>query len=142
MTPPIAAQLQIGLAISSAATVAAVLVGWVSIVYLAMAFGVRHGELVWSGSHVGRLPAEQRWWSVFYGLALLGSALVLLDLANVVALESIPQRWNVAEGFVATCLLGGATVVALVKGSTWERMFFAPITLLGAGVAYWLAFAS
>ena len=142
MTPLIANQFQIGLSISTAAGVAAVLVAWVALVYLGMGLGLRHGELVWAGDHVGRLPTEQRWWSVFYGVALLASALVLLDLAGVVEVEFVEQHWIVAEGFVATCLLGLATLVALVKGTTWERMFFAPITFLGAGVAYWLTFVA
>lgn len=135
-------QFPMGLPITSSATIAAVLLGWVALVYLGMAIGLRHGELVWSGSHVGRLPAEQRWWSIFYGLGLVGSAVVLLELAEVVEVELIAEEWTVAWGFVALCLLGLATVAALVKGSTWERMLFAPITLLGAGMVYWLAFVS
>lgn len=142
MAPLIVAQLQISLPISASAIIAAVLLGWAALVHLGMASGIRYGELVWSGSHVGRLPTEQRWWSVFYGLGLLGSAVVLLHSAEVVEVGFIPTEWTVSAGFVATCLLGVATVVALVRGSRFERMFFAPITLLGGGLAYWLAFVS
>ena len=133
-------QLQFNLTIPSSVAISALLLGLVAVVYLGMAFGVRYGEHVWAGAHVGRLPAEKRWWSLFYGLGLLGSALVLLDAADVIEAGLIPAAWAMAAGFVVTCLLGLATLFALVKGSTWERMFFAPITFLGAGVAFWLTF--
>jgi hypothetical protein len=115
------------------------LLGLAGLVHLGMAFGIRYGELVWSGAHVGRLPAEQRWWSLLYGLGLIGSGLVLLDLANVIE-AWIPTRWTTAAGFAVTCLLALATIFALVRGSTSERMVFAPITFLGAGLTSWLTF--
>lgn len=142
MDPLIAAQFQTGLSIAASATIAAVLLGWAALVHFGMASGLRYGELVWSGSRIGRLPSEQRWWSGFYGLGLLGSAAVILHSASVVEFELILEEWTLAAGFIATSLLGVATVFALVKGSTFERMLLAPITLLGAGMAYWLAFIS
>jgi hypothetical protein len=131
----------VNISITSSVTISATLLGLVAIVYLLMAVGVRHGELVWAGTHVGRLPAEQRWWSLVYGVGLMLSGFVLLDMADSVGYELVPGDWLVAAGFVVVCLLGVATLVALLKGSRWERMFFAPITFLGAGLAYWLTFA-
>ncbi len=140
MLQGIADRIETGLTPSSSAMISAGLLGLVAIAYLAMAFGVRYGEVVWSGSHIGRLPSEQRWWSLFYGVGLIGSALVLVDVADVADLDLIPATWDVAAGFVAACLLGLATLFALFRGTTWERMLFAPITFLGAGLAWWLSF--
>lgn len=125
---------------SSAAMISAALLAWVALVYLTMAAGVRSGELVWSGRHISRLPAEQRWWSLFYGLSLVVSGVVLLQLAGTIDMAVIPERWLEPAGFAVTCVLGIATLVGLFKGSTWERLLFVPMTLLGCGVAAWLTF--
>jgi hypothetical protein len=125
---------------STAALISASLLAWVAVVYLLTAAGVRSGELVWAGRHISRLPAEQRWWSLLYGIALLGSGLVLLQLAGAINVELIPEQWLQGAGFAVTCLLAIATVAGLVRGSTWERMLFVPATLLGAGLAAWLTF--
>lgn len=127
--------------VPSAATVSALLLGWVAVVHLVMAFGVRSGDLVWSGRRIGRLPAEQRWWSFFYGVGLIGSGLVLLELAEAIPSRLISGHWRQSAGFVVAALLGVATLSGLLKGSTWERMLFVPITLLGSGLAAWLAFS-
>ena len=133
-------QIAIDVTASSAAVVSALLLGWVAIVYLVMALGVRSGELVWSGRYVSRLPAEQRWWSFFYGAGLIVSAYVLLEMTSVISPGWISDRWLEAAGFGVMGFLTLATVFALFGGSTWERMLFVPITLLGAGLAAWLTF--
>lgn len=120
--------------------IAALLVGWVAVVYFSMAFGVRSGELVFSGRHVGRLPAEKRWWGFLYGLGLVLSGLVLLDLAGVTSLHWIPEGLDRSVGFVVAALLGVGTLFGAFAGSRWERMLFVPITLLGSAVAIWLTF--
>ncbi len=125
---------------SGAAVVSAALLAWVALVYLTMAFGVRSGDLVWSGRHPGRLPPEQRWWSIVYGMLLVGSGLVLLELTDVIDTGLLDSRWLDSAGFAVVAVLGVATLLALAKGSTWERLLFVPITLLGAGVAAWIAF--
>lgn len=126
---------------SLAAMVSAALLGWVAVVYLIMGFGVRSAELVWAGRHVSRLPAEKRVWSVLYGLGLLASGLVLLDLSGTIGTGLVPSGFATSAEFVVLAFLGVSTAFALFVGSTWERMLFAPITLLGAGLAGWLIFA-
>ncbi len=133
-------RLTAGVDPSLAAIVSALLLAWVALVYLVMAFGVRSGDLVWSGRHPGRLPAEHRWWSLFYGMALLGSGFILLELTDVIDTGLLGSRWLGSAGFAVVSVLGVATILALARGSTWERVFFVPITLLGAGLAAWLAF--
>jgi hypothetical protein len=140
MLDRIADQLPFDLSATSAAIIGAMLLGWVALVYLVMAFGVRNGELVWSGRHIGRLPAEQRWWSLFYGLGLIASGYVLLESTGAIDVALIPDRWLGSADFAVMCFLGFATLFGLLGGSTWERMLFVPITLLGAGMAAWLTF--
>lgn len=133
-------QIPIRLDLSAAGVIGAALLAWVALVYLVMALGVRSGELVWSGRHVSRLPAEQRFWSLLYGVALIGAAFALLEMTDVIETGLIPGQWMGSVGFAVTCLLGIATLIGLFKGSTWERVLFAPITLLGAGLAGWITF--
>lgn len=118
----------------------ALLVAWVATVYLALGFGVRAGELVFSGRHVGRLPAEKRWWGLLYGVGLVGAGFVLMEMAGAISTHWISDAWERSIGFVVTAVLGVATIMALASGSRWERMFFVPITLLGSAVAAWLTF--
>ncbi len=141
MLEEIARQISVGFDPPLATITGASLLGWVAIVYLIMGFGVRSGELVWSGRYIGRLPAEQRGWSFLYGGVLTGSGLVLLEIGDVIDTGLLPGRWLLSAGFTVVALLTVATVFKLVRGSTWERMLFAPITLLGAGLASWLTFA-
>lgn len=118
----------------------AILVAGVAVVYLVMGFGLRHGELIWSGRHVGRLPDEQRWWSLLHGLALLLSAGVILEISGVTDIGVIPSRWLESAGILVTAYLGITAIIGLLRGSAWERMIFTPITLLGCGLVGWLTF--
>ena len=138
MLTGVADQLQIHIDASTAAGVSAALLAWVALVYLMMGFGVRSGDLVWSGRHPGRLPAEHRWWSLLYGVGLLLAGFVLLEMTGVMSTGLLGDTWQDSAGFAVGSVLGVATVLSLAKGSTWERMLFVPITLLGAGVAVWL----
>jgi hypothetical protein len=140
MLAGIADQLQLHVDASIAAGVSAALLAWVALVYLVMGFGIRSGDLVWSGRHPGRLPAEQRWWSVLYGIVLLLAGFVLLEMTGVIATGLLRAHWRDSAGFAVGSVLGVAAVLSLAKGSTWERMLFVPITLLGAGLAAWLTF--
>lgn len=130
----------LGLDLSIAGILVAVCLILVAAIYLAMAFGVRSGELIWGGRHVGRLPGEQRVWSFLYGLSLLASALVILELSDAMTTGLVPSETLMSAGFAVTSLLGLATVTALARGSRWERWAFAPVTLVGAGLAGWLIF--
>lgn len=141
MLEEIARQIPVGIDLPTATITSASLLAWVAIVYLVMGFGVRSGELVWSGRHIGRLPGEQRAWSLLYGAVLIGSGVVMLDIGDVFDTGLLPGRWLLSAGFTVVALLTVATLFKLVRGSTWERMLFAPITLLGAGLAAWLTFA-
>ena len=136
----IARQIPVEMGAPMAATMTAALLGWVAVVYLLMGFGVRLGELVWSGRYISRLPAEQRWWSLIYGTVLVGTALVLLDIGDVVDWGLLPEGLVLSAGSAVASLLTVATLLSIARGSSWERMLFAPITLLGAGLAAWLTF--
>ncbi|MFP3880879.1 MAG: hypothetical protein ACLFRT_08280 [Actinomycetota bacterium] len=140
MLAEITSQIPVEMDIPMAAITSASLLGWVAMVYLIMGFGVRSGELVWSGRYIGRLPGEQRGWSLLYGLVLAGSGLVLLEIGDVIDTGLLPSRWILSAGFTVVALLTVATLFKLARGSSWERVLFAPITLLGAGVAAWLTF--
>jgi hypothetical protein len=140
MLTGIADQFPLHIDASTAAGVSAALLAWVALVYLVMGFGVRSGDLVWSGRHPGRLPAEQRWWSLLYGVGLLLAGFVLLELAGVMGTGLLRDNWQDSAGFAVGSVLGVATVLSLARGSTWERMLFVPITLFGAGLAAWLTF--
>ncbi len=140
MLEEIASQIPGEMDVPMAAITSASLLAWVAIVYLIMGFGVRSGELVWSGRYISRLPGEQRGWSLLYGAVLAGSSLILLEIGDVIDTGLLPGRWRLSAGFAVVALLTVATLFKLGRGSTWERMLFAPITLLGAGLAAWLTF--
>ena len=140
MLTGLADQLPFDINPSSAAILSASLLTWVALVYLMMAFGVRSGDLVWSGRHPGRLPVEHRWWSLLYGVGLLLAGFVLLEMTGVMGTGLLRDTWQDSAGFAVGSVLGVATVLSLARGSTWERMLFVPITLFGAGLAAWLAF--
>lgn len=125
---------------SDIALLSAAMLGWVAVVYLMMAFGLRSGDLVWTGYWPGRLPANMRVRSFLYGFGLLLSGWFLLEITGVIDPGIIPDRFMLSAGFVVTAFLGISGVASLVKGSRWERMFFVPITLLGAGLAGWFTF--
>jgi len=128
------------ISINDVGLVTAALLSWVAIVYFVMAFGVRSGDLVWTGYWPGRLPANLRWRSFLYGLGLVIAGYVLMVLTDVFESSIIPDRWMTSAGFVVTAFLGIAGLSSLAKGSRWERMFFMPITMLGAGLAAWATF--
>ncbi len=123
-----------------AALIASALLGWVALVHLLMASGVRLGELVWSGQQPRLLEPGLRVRSLLFGLGVAGSAIVLLFATGL--LESpIPTRWDRSATFAASAFLGVGFVYCVFAGSRWERMLFAPIFLLGAALAGWLTFA-
>ncbi|MCI0425397.1 MAG: hypothetical protein L0Z47_06030 [Actinobacteria bacterium] len=122
------------------ATMSGALLVWVATVHLVLALGVRRGELVWSGRYPRLLPRPLRWRSLGYAAALIGSAWLLAGLAGVLDTGPLADRWARSTGFVLTVFLGLAGLASLLKGSRWERLFFAPFTLFGAGLSCWLTF--
>lgn len=124
----------------SLALLAAGLLGWVAIVHVTMASGVRRGELVWGGKYPRLLAPELRRLSLFYALALLASGWVLAAFAGLVEPILIPEAWMRSAGFVVTVFLGVAGFLSLTRGGRWERWFFTPITLFGAALGGWLTF--
>lgn len=122
-----------------AALTASVLLGWVALVHLLMASGLRLGELVWAGQQPRLLQPELRVRSMLFGLGVAGSAVVLAFATGI--LESpIPHRWDRSATFGVTAFLGVGLAYCLFVGSRWERMLFAPILFLGASFAGWLTF--
>ena len=120
--------------------VAAALLAWVALVYLLMASGVRRGELVWAGRYPRRLPPTLRRASLFYAVSLLLSGWVIIAYTGVVNLAPVPEIWLRSAGWVVTVYLGVASGYSLLRGSKWERLLFAPITVLGALLAGYLTF--
>lgn len=131
--------LPIELTIRDAALIAAGLLGWVALVHLLLAAGMRRGELVWSGQRIRRLDPALRWRSFLFAVAITGSAAVLAFATGL--LESpIPDQWMQSATFVAMSFLGVSFLYCLFAGSSWERMLFSPILLLGTVLAGWLTF--
>jgi len=126
----------------SAALIIAALLGWVALVHFVVAAGVRLGELVWSGQQPRLLDPELRVRSFVYGVLLIGSGLVLAEATGLLGTSVIPENWMQSATFSVAAFLGVAFLYSVTKGSTWERMLFAPILLLGALFAGWLAFLS
>jgi len=122
-----------------AALIASLLLGWVALVHLLMASGLRLGELVWSGQQPRLLEPGLRVRSLLFGLGVVASALVLLYSTGVLD-SPIPARWERSATFAASAFLGVGFLYCLFAGSRWERMLFAPVLLLGALLAGWLTF--
>lgn len=123
-----------------AALITSMLLGWVALVHLLMASGLRLGELVWSGQQPRLLEPGLRVRSLLFGLGVAGSAMVLVFATGI--LESpIPSRWDMSATFTVTAFLGVSFFYCVFAGSTWERMLFSPILALGASLAGWLTFA-
>lgn len=119
----------------------AALLVWVALVHLVMAFGVRMGELVWGGRYPRLLPPQLRRRSLGYAILLLVSAWVLAALGGVVDFWPVSERWQRSVAWVVAAFLALAGIASLLRGSRWERMLFAPITLLGAALAGWFTFS-
>jgi hypothetical protein len=126
--------------IEIAALVTAVLLSWVALVHLALAAGMRRGELVWSGRQPRLLDPELRVRSALTGLLLLVSGAVLAEATGVIDTGMIAERYMQSATFAVMAFLGVYFVYAVFWGTRWERMLFAPITLAGALLAGWLTF--
>lgn len=120
-----------------AALIASALLGWVALVHLLMASGLRLGELVWSGQQPRLLEPALRVRSLLFGLGVTASAIVLAFVTGV--LESpIPPRLDRSVTFTVSAFLGASFLYCIFAGSRWERMLFAPILVLGSLLAGWL----
>lgn len=126
---------------SDASVVAGALLMWVALIYVLMGSGLRMGELVWSGRQPRLLSPDLRVRSIIYATLLIASILVLARANGLVGLGVIPDRYIQSATFAVAAFLGIATIYNLGWGSRWERMLFAPITLLGTVLAGWLTFA-
>lgn len=113
------------------------LLGWVALVHLLMASGVRLGELVWSGQQPRLLQPALRVRSFTFGVVLAGSGIVLAFATGLLA-SPIPDRWDRSATFTVSAFLGVSFLYCVFAGSRWERMLFAPILLLGSLLAGWL----
>lgn len=116
------------------------LLAWVALVHFVVAFGVRLGELVWAGRQPRLLDPTLRARSFGYGVLLLASSWVLAIATDLITSSLIPDRWMRSATFCVSAFLGVAFLFSVLRGSRWERMFFAPILLLGAAIATWLTF--
>lgn len=116
------------------------LLGWVALVHFVVAFGVRLGELVWAGRQPRLLDPALRARSFGYGVLLLGSSWILAIATDVISSSLIPDRWMRSATFSVAAFLAVAFLFSVFRGSTWERMLFAPILLLAAAIATWLTF--
>jgi hypothetical protein len=122
------------------ALAASALLSVVAVVHLALAAGVRRGELVWSGKQPRLLNPELRVRSAVAAILLIASAWVLVEVAGSVSIDLIPEEYTLSATFAVTAFLGAYFVYVAFKGSRWERFLFAPIVLAGAALAGWLAF--
>lgn len=131
----------LSMTIETAALAIAVLLCWVALVHLALAVGLRRGELVWSGRQPRLLAPELRFRSALTAVLLLISAFVLVEAAGVLDTGLIDERFVQSATFAVMAFLGVYVVYAVFWGTRWERMLFAPILLAGAILAGWLTFA-
>jgi hypothetical protein len=129
------------LTLEASSLTAAALLGWVALVHLVMAVGVRRGELVWSGRHPRLLPPPLRRQSFYYASLLLVSAWVIAAIGGAVGLAPVPEPWLRSAGWAVSVFLGIAAFVSLARGSTWERFLFTPIAVLGTLLAAYITFA-
>ena len=123
------------LSTESLTLLAAGLLVWIAIVHLPMAFGVRNGSIVWSGRYPRRLSSELRRRSLYYSLVMIASAWVLASIGGVIDNPLIPEAWHRSAGLAVAVFLVIASFHSFRWGSTWERVFFGPITLFGATLA-------
>lgn len=123
----------------TAALAVAILLGWIALVHIALASGLRRGELVWSGRQPRLLAPDLRFRSALVAVLLVLSGWTLA-IATGLAPGPIPERYLPSATFAVTAFLAGYFLYALIWGSRWERMLFAPIMLAGAVLAGWLTF--
>lgn len=126
--------------LASISMITASLLVWVALVHFVLAFGVRRGELVWSGRYPRLLTPEYRRRSLGYALFVLLSAWVLASFGGAVELSPIPAQWLRSAGWVITVFLGIAAIYSFLKGTRWERLLLGPMALLGSLLAGWLTF--
>jgi len=126
--------------IEVAALITSVLVLWVGMVHLALAAGLRRGELVWTGRYPRLLPPELRFRSGLMAVLLFVSGGVIAEAAGLVDSGLIADDYMQSATFAVTASLGVYFLYAVFAGTRWERMLFAPISLAGALVAGWLTF--
>lgn len=119
---------------------AAGLLGWVAVVHLVMAFGVRQGHLVWSGQYPRLLTAPFRWRSVFYAIFLLLAAWFFADYGKAIDFSPVVEDWERSTSWVLTGALGLAALYSMWRGSKWERLLFGPMLAFGAILAAWITF--
>jgi hypothetical protein len=124
----------------SVGLVISALLVWVCIVYLTMSFGVRRGQMVWGGRYPGRLAPDLRWRGFGYAALLLVAAWVIAAAAGVVENTIVTRNWLRALGWAMMVFLGVSGLYSLFRGTRWERLVFAPITLSAALFAGWLTF--
>jgi hypothetical protein len=126
--------------IEIAGLVTAVLLCWVALVHLVLAAGLRRGDLVWSGRQPRLLAPELRMRSALVALLLFVSGAVLAEATGVIDTGLIAERYMQSATLAVMAFLGVYFLYAVSWGSRWERMLFAPITLVGALLAGWLTF--
>lgn len=65
---------------------------------------------------------------------------VLAEATGLISTGLPPAVYMRSATFVVTAFLGLYFFYLLARGSLWERLLFAPITLAGAALAGWLTF--
>jgi uncharacterized membrane protein len=126
--------------IEIAALATAVLLCWVALVHVALAAGMRRGDLVWSGRQPRLLDPELRMRSAVAAVLLFVSGAVLAEATGLIDTGLIADEFMQSATFAVMAFLGVYFIYAVFWGSRWERMFFAPITFAGALLAGWLTF--
>lgn len=132
--------MTVTLPLQTVVLVTAALLGWVALVHLVVASGVRAGELVWAGRQPRLLAPALRVRSFAYALALLVSGWIIAIGTGVITWSPISDRWMPSATFCVASFLATAFLFSVFRGSTWERLLFAPIVALGCGIATWLTF--
>lgn len=104
---------------------------------LALAAGMPWGHLAMGGKFPGRFPPAIRGVAVFQAALLVGLAVIVLARAELV----LPQLRPAAGWLIWSVVIFSAvgSLANLATPSKWERILWAPVTLLMLGCSLWVA---
>lgn len=104
---------------------------------LALAAGAPWGHLAMGGKYPGRFPPPMRIAAVLQSAILAGLAVIVLARAGLV----LPQLRQAAGWLIWAVVLFSAvgSLANLATPSKWERILWAPVTLLMLGCSLWVA---
>ena len=120
--------------------VAAALFAGVAAFQVALAAGAPLGHLAWGGAHDRVLPINVRINSGVAAIMLIFAAIVVLAEAGVTSWSPVPDFLLTPTVWILAGLMLVNTVGNLASQSRFERLVFAPVTIVLAGLCAAVAF--